>query len=50
MVYAAGDETYVTDENEVLGSGYNVDEEGPEDIMDVFSDLAGDTGDYESVE
>ena len=38
--YSSEDETYVTDEQEVFESGYNVDEDGPEDIMDVFSDLA----------
>ncbi len=40
VVYTAEEETYVTDENEVFESGYNVDEDGPDDIMDVFSDLA----------
>ena len=39
-IYSSEDETYVTDEQEVFESGYNVDEEGPEDIMDVFSELA----------
>ena len=39
-IYSSEDETYVTDEQEVFESGYNVDEDGPEDIMDVFSDLA----------
>ena len=41
VVYAADDEVYVTNEQEVLDSGYNVDEDGPEDIMDVFTDLTG---------
>ena len=40
VIYSTEDETYVTDEQEVFESGYNVDEDGPEDIMDVFSDLA----------
>ena len=39
-IYSSEDETCVTDEQEVFESGYNVDEEGPEDIMDVFSELA----------
>ncbi len=30
----------VTDTDEVLGSGFNIDQEGPEDIMDVISELA----------
>ncbi|MCI6728883.1 MAG: DNA-directed RNA polymerase subunit beta [Clostridiales bacterium] len=41
-VYTADDEVYVTDEQEVFESGYNVDEDGPEDIMDVFSELTGE--------
>jgi hypothetical protein len=28
----------VVDTNEVLESGFNIDEDGPEDIMDVFGD------------
>ena len=42
IVYSSDDTSYVTDENEVLDSGYNVDPDGPEDIMDVLSDLADD--------
>ena len=42
IVYSSDDSAYVTDENEVLDSGYNVDPDGPEDIMDVLSDLADD--------
>ena len=42
VIYSADDTTYVTDENEVLESGYNVDTDGPEDIMDVLSNLADD--------
>ena len=29
----------VGDTNEVLDSGFVIDEDGPEDIMDVFGDL-----------
>ena len=42
IVYSSDDSAYVTDENEVLDSGYNVDPDGPEDSMDVLSDLADD--------
>ena len=48
VVYATDNETYITDEQEVFESGYNVDTDGPEDIMDVFSDLADDdVGEYQ---
>ncbi len=40
VVYATEDEVYVTDEQEVFDSGFNIDEDSPEDIMDVFSELA----------
>ena len=43
-IYNADDEVYVTNEQEVFDSGYNVDADGPEDIMDVFSDLANEDG------
>jgi len=33
-------EEIVTDTNEVLGSGFVIDEDSPEDIMDVFGDMA----------
>ncbi len=32
----------VVDTNEVLESGFNIDADGPEDIMDVFGDMADD--------
>ena len=39
----------VVDADEVLESGFNIDEEGPEDIMDVFGDAEDlmDTDTYE---
>ena len=42
VVYTSGSENedvVVGDTNEVLDSGFVIDEDGPEDIMDVFSDL-----------
>ena len=33
-------EEIVTDTDEVLGSGFVIDEDSPEDIMDVFGDMA----------
>ncbi len=47
VVYASEDEVYVTDEQEVFDSGFNIDEDSPEDIMDVFSELAEEVGDNE---
>jgi len=40
-------EEIVTDTNEVLGSGFVIDEDSPEDIMDVFGDLDADAEDEE---
>ena len=40
-------EEIVTNSDEVLASGYNVDEDSPEDIMNVFSDLDEDDADVE---
>ena len=40
IVYATDSEEVVVDTNEVLDSGFNIDTDGPEDIMDVFGDLA----------
>jgi len=38
----------VVDADEVLDSGFNIDADGPEDIMDVFGDAAdADTDGYE---
>ena len=37
IIYASENETVVVTE-EVLESGFNIDEEGPEDIMDVFGE------------
>ena len=42
IVYATDSEDVVVDTNEVLDSGFNIDADGPEDIMDVFSDLPED--------
>ena len=39
IVYTADNET-VVDADEVLSSGFNIDTDGPEDIMDVFGDAA----------
>ena len=35
------------DANEVLDSGFNIDTDGPEDIMDVFGDLADEDADMD---
>ena len=40
LVYVTDGEEVVVDTNEVLDSGFNIDPDGPEDIMDVFGDLA----------
>ena len=42
IVYATDNEEVVVDTNEVLDSGFNIDADGPEDIMDVFGDLSED--------
>ena len=47
MIYAGDRETVVVDAQEVLESGYNIDQDGPEDIMNVFSDAEADTESYE---
>ena len=42
VVYSSGndnEDVVVGDTNEVLDAGFVIDEDGPEDIMDVFSDL-----------
>ena len=39
VVYVSESENIVTDTNEVLDSGFNIDADGPEDIMDVFGGL-----------
>ncbi len=44
VVYASGDETYVTDEEEVFGSGFNIDEDSPESIMDIFGGQDDEAG------
>ena len=38
VVYSARDEQMVVDTDEVLESGFNIDADGPDDIMDVFGD------------
>ena len=51
VIYTSGDneEVVVGDTNEVLDSGFVIDEDGPEDIMDVvFSDLDNDDADPET--
>ncbi len=43
MIYSSElDSRMVVDTNEVLESGYNIDTDGPEDIMDVFGDIEDD--------
>ena len=51
IVYSSDDrnDTVVGDTNEVLDSGFVIDEDSPEDIMDVFGDLKED-GDAETSE
>ena len=42
VVYSSGsenEEVVVGDTNDVLDAGFVIDEDGPDDIMDVFSDL-----------
>ncbi len=50
IVYSSDErsDTVVGDTSEVLDSGFVIDEDSPEDIMDVFSDL--DDGDAETIE
>ena len=51
VIYTSGDneEVVVGDTNEVLDSGFVIDEDGPEDIMDVvFSDLDNEDADPET--
>ena len=52
IVYTGdANETYVTDNNEVLSSGYALDEEQPDDgVMDVLADIVSDSGDIEDEE
>ena len=47
IVYATDSEEVVVDTNEVLDSGFNIDTDGPEDIMDVFGDLADEDADMD---
>ena len=47
IVYATDSEEVVVDANEVLDSGFNIDTDGPEDIMDVFGDLADEDADMD---
>ena len=50
IVYTGDDRSdlVVGDTNEVLDSGFVIDEDGPEDIMDVFGDLEdGDADTFE---
>ena len=42
VVYESHDEQVVVDTDEVLDSGFNIDTDGPEDIMDVFGDAEAD--------
>ena len=52
IVYTGdANETYVTDNNEVLSSGYALDEDQPDDgVMDVLADIVSDSGDIEDEE
>ena len=49
IVYSAdsGNDLVVGDTNEVLEAGFIIDEDGPEDIMDVFGDADSDADAYE---
>ena len=49
IVYSAdsGNDLVVGDTNDVLEAGFVIDEDGPEDIMDVFGDAEGDAEAYE---
>ena len=49
IVYSAdsGNDLVVGDTNDVLEAGFIIDEDGPEDIMDVFGDAEGDAEAYE---
>ena len=48
IVYSAeGVNDMVVDSDEVLSSGFSIDTDGPEDIMDVFGDMADDAGEDE---
>ena len=40
-VYVEAESQVVVDTNEVLESGFNIDEEGPDDIMEVFDEAQG---------
>ncbi len=40
-VYVEAESQIVVDTNEVLESGFNIDEEGPDDIMEVFDEAQG---------
>ena len=49
IVYSAdsGNDLVVGDTNDVLEAGFIIDEDGPEDIMDVFGDADSDADMYE---
>ncbi len=48
LIYTGGPANdLVVDANEVLESGFNIDTDGPEDIMDVFGDMADDAADMD---
>ena len=42
IIYTEHETEYVVDANEVLESGFNIDQDGPEDIMNVFGDADSD--------
>ena len=45
LVYTAGNETFVTDENEVLSSGYAIDPDSVDSDVSALSQIIGLTGD-----
>ena len=48
VVYTTGiaDETYITDEGEVMDSGFALDEDQPDDgVLDILSELVSNSGD-----
>ena len=44
MVYTAGNETFITDENEVLSSGYAIDPDSVDSDVSALSEIIGLTG------
>ena len=47
IMYTPDQELVIGSTEEVLESGFNIDTDGPEDIMDVFGSMEDDTDTYE---